>query len=98
MSNEKLYIPKKINVGFQLRQGTYTGKLAYVIYWDDKGKLRKEASWESWRHKPGEPKNRWARTDKKKELEEYESRLDKLVSPEVRERLELEAIQKGLGL
>lgn len=35
---------------------------------------------------------------KKKELEEYESRLDKLVSPEVREQLELEAIQKGLGL
>lgn len=35
---------------------------------------------------------------KKKELEDYESRLDKLVSPEVRERLELEAIQKGLGV
>lgn len=50
--NDKLYIPKRINVGYQLRQGTYTGKLGYVIYWDDKGKLRKENSWQSWRHKP----------------------------------------------
>lgn len=48
---DKLYIPKKINVGFQEREGTYTGLLAYVIYWDDKGVLRKEKSWESWRHK-----------------------------------------------
>lgn len=57
---EKLYIPKKINVGFQLREGTYTGKLAYVIYWDDKGKLRKEASWNSWRYKPEQPlRRRW---------------------------------------
>jgi len=49
---DTLYIPKKLNVGFQKRSGTYTGKLGYVIYWDDKGKLRKEKSWESWRHKP----------------------------------------------
>ena len=49
---DKLYIPKRINVGFQERHGTYTGLLAYIIYWDDKGKLRKEKSWESWRHKP----------------------------------------------
>jgi len=46
----KLFIPKKINVGFQARQDTYTKKLAYVIYWDDKGKLRKEKSWNSWRN------------------------------------------------
>lgn len=45
------FIPKKINVGFQERQGTYTGKLAYIIYFDEKGKLRKEASWNSWRDK-----------------------------------------------
>jgi hypothetical protein len=49
--SEKLYIPKKVLVGFQSREGTYTGKLAYVIYWDDKGVLRKEKSWESWRDK-----------------------------------------------
>ncbi|MGL4453952.1 MAG: hypothetical protein ACRCTZ_22600, partial [Sarcina sp.] len=30
---------------------TYTGKLAYVIYTDEKGKLRKEQSWNSWRDK-----------------------------------------------
>jgi hypothetical protein len=53
----QLYIPKKLNVGYQLREGTYTGKLAYVIYWDDKGKLRKEKSWESWRHKVGDNKS-----------------------------------------
>lgn len=45
MSNDKLYIPKKLNVGYNERQETYTGKLAYVIYWDDKGVLRKETSW-----------------------------------------------------
>ena len=31
-----IYIPKKINVGYQEREDTYTGKLAYVIYWDEK--------------------------------------------------------------
>lgn len=44
-----IFIPKKINVGFQNRNGTYTGKLAYIIYFDAKGKLRKEASWNSWK-------------------------------------------------
>lgn len=44
-----IFLPKKINVGFVNRQGTYTGKLAYVIYYDEKGKLRKEKSWNSWR-------------------------------------------------
>jgi len=46
---DQLIIPDKINVGFQNRQGTYTGKLAYVIYYDKKGVLRKEKSWQSWR-------------------------------------------------
>lgn len=49
MANDRLYIPEKINVGYQEREGTYTGKLAYVIYYDDKGVLRKERSWQSWR-------------------------------------------------
>lgn len=44
-----IYVPKKIKVGFNERDDTYTGKLAYVIYYDEKGKLRKEKSWESWR-------------------------------------------------
>ena len=46
-----IFIPKKINVGFQERNDTYTGKLAYVIYFDEKGKLRKETSWQNWRDK-----------------------------------------------
>ena len=44
-----IFIPSKINVGFQNRKDTYTGKLAYVIYYDEKGKLRKETSWQNWR-------------------------------------------------
>lgn len=51
MNSSNIYVPNKINVGFQNREGTYTGKLAYVIYYDEKGKLRKEASWNSWRDK-----------------------------------------------
>ena len=47
--NTSIFIPKRINVGFQNRNGTYTGKLAYVIYYDERGKLRKETSWNSWR-------------------------------------------------
>lgn len=47
----KLYIPKRIKVGYQERSDTYTKKLAYVIYFDDAGKLRKETSWEGWRDK-----------------------------------------------
>lgn len=46
-----LFIPKKIKVGYQKREGTYTGNLAYVIYFDNKGVLRKEKSWEGWRDK-----------------------------------------------
>jgi len=34
---------------------------------------------------------------KKKELEEYEERLNKVLSPELRQKLEIEAISKGLG-
>ena len=47
----QLYIPKKINVGYQKREDTYTKKLGYVIYYDDKGVLRKEQSWKNWRDK-----------------------------------------------
>jgi hypothetical protein len=52
---EQMYIPKEIVVGFQKRSDTFTGKLAYVIYKDGKGKLRKEASWNGWRNKEIEP-------------------------------------------
>jgi hypothetical protein len=46
-----IFIPETIKVGFQERSDTYTKKLAYVIYIDEKGKVRKEASWNSWRDK-----------------------------------------------
>ncbi len=48
---EKLYIPQEIRVGFQKREDTFTKKLAYIIYVDGKGVLRKETSWEGWRDK-----------------------------------------------
>jgi hypothetical protein len=51
MLSNQMFIPSKIKVGYQNRTDTYTQKLAYVIYFDEKGKLRKEASWEGWRDK-----------------------------------------------
>jgi hypothetical protein len=48
-------IPSKIKVGYQNRNDTFTKKLAYVIYYDEKGTLRKEKSWESWRDKKIDP-------------------------------------------
>jgi len=50
-----IFVPKTINVGYQNRSGTYTGKLAYIIYTDEKGVLRKEGSWNSWRDHNIEP-------------------------------------------
>jgi hypothetical protein len=49
--NDKMYIPNILKIGYRNRKDTYTGKLAYVIYFDEKGKLRKEKSWEQWRDK-----------------------------------------------
>ncbi|MFY0656168.1 MAG: hypothetical protein JXR12_05280 [Neptunomonas phycophila] len=49
--NEHMNIPSQLHVGFQERRDTYTGKLGYVIYTDEKGKKRKEGSWEGWRSK-----------------------------------------------
>lgn len=54
---ERLYIPEKLKVGFQKRSDTYTGNLAYVIYFDLKGVLRKEKSWQTWRSKEIEPQD-----------------------------------------
>ena len=50
-----IYIPDKIKVGYQNRKDTYTGKLAYVIYYDRYGKLRKEPSWNIWRDEKIKP-------------------------------------------
>lgn len=54
MQNQ-LFIPDKIKVGYQERSDTYTKKLAYIIYYDAKGVLRKENSWEGWRDKKIDP-------------------------------------------
>lgn len=50
-----IFIPKTLKIGFCNRIDTYTGKLAYIIYYDNKNKLRKEPSWNSWRDKSIEP-------------------------------------------
>jgi hypothetical protein len=55
MTDSKMMIPDTIRVGYQTRSDTYTGKLAYVIYIDEKGKVRKESSWKSWRDAKIEP-------------------------------------------
>ena len=46
-----IFIPDKIRAGFNEREDCYTKKLAYVIYYDKLGKIRKEASFNSWRDK-----------------------------------------------
>ena len=48
MPSSQLFIPPKIKVGYQDRADTYTKRLAYVIYYDMKGVLRKETSWRGW--------------------------------------------------
>lgn len=53
--NSKLFIPEKVKAGYQNRTDTFTKKLAYVIYYDEKGVLRKEKSWQGWRDDKIEP-------------------------------------------
>ena len=45
-----IYIPKKIKAGYNEREDTFSKKLAFVIYYDEKNVLRKEKSWNSWRN------------------------------------------------
>ena len=49
MNEQQLFIPNKLSVGFQKREGTYTKKLAFVVCYDLKGVRRKEKSWNGWR-------------------------------------------------
>lgn len=49
--HEKLFIPTKLKIGYNERSDTYTKKLAFVIYYDQKDVLRQEKSWEGWRDK-----------------------------------------------
>lgn len=50
-----IYLPEKIKVGYQARKDTFNGKLAFVVYYNDFGKLCQEKSWEGWRHTDIEP-------------------------------------------
>ena len=69
MEKTNLYIPKKCKVGLQRREGTYTGKLGYIIYHD--GKVwRKETSWEGWRHKEGQKFAYWNSVNRERIEEE----------------------------
>jgi len=53
VTKSRIFIPKTCRVGFQHRKDTFTGMLAYVIYYDALGKIRKEKSWKGWCHLPG---------------------------------------------
>lgn len=43
------FIPEKLSVGFVKRDDTFTGKLAFVTYYDNKNVRRQEQSWNGWR-------------------------------------------------
>ena len=45
-----MFIPKRIKIGFQKREDTFTGKLSYIIYYDETNKLRKEKTNETSRN------------------------------------------------
>ena len=51
----QLTVPSTIAIGQVKRSDTYTGRLGYVIYKDEKNVLRKQTSWENWRDKEIEP-------------------------------------------
>lgn len=51
----QFFVPDKIKVGFVKRSDTYNGQLAFVIYYDKKGVLKRETSWENWRSKDIDP-------------------------------------------
>ena len=47
--DNNIFIPRDLVVGYRTMTPQSTSKLAYVIYYDQKKKLRKEQSWEYWR-------------------------------------------------
>lgn len=48
MSEQQLYIPEKLKIGFKERKDTYTAKLGFITYEDNAGKLKKENVWKGW--------------------------------------------------
>lgn len=79
MSNDKLFIPSKIKVGYQRRNDTYTKMLAYVIYYDVKGKLCKEKSWRGWIH--DQPRNEYVMDDKNRYVKDENNQYVKELMP-----------------
>ena len=55
IKENNFFIPQKLAIGFQNRRGTYTGKLGYVTYYDNKGVMRKDKSWNGWRDNSIDP-------------------------------------------
>ncbi len=55
-------------------------------------------TWDKWKSDISHKINKLQINKKKKELEKLEERLNKLVSPELRAQLELQEIEKELGL
>lgn len=70
---DKLFIPTKIKVGYQVRSDTYTQRLAYIIYYDAAGVLRKEKSWRNWIDKGDDGRTSW--NSEKREYEIDPSRV-----------------------
>lgn len=43
-----LFVPEKILVGYQKRPDTYTGNLAFIVYYNEKNEVQNKGSWDSW--------------------------------------------------
>lgn len=44
----QLYIPKKLKIGFQEREDSFDGKLSFITYYDNNGKISNETRWNRW--------------------------------------------------
>lgn len=44
----QLYIPKKLKIGFQERKDSFDGKLSFITYYDNNGKISNETRWNRW--------------------------------------------------
>lgn len=44
----QLYIPRKLKIGFQKREDSFDGKLSFITYYDNDGKISNETRWNNW--------------------------------------------------
>ena len=96
---KQLFIPKICKVGFNMRSDTYTKKLAYVIYYDSKGKLRKEPSWNGWIQKPGQKVSEWIYDEKNGQGSHNDTVLNDTYEPKEFDNVPTEGfvLNKGVG-